>query len=203
MSKRRHKHPPAPETPQDEGTSPPEQAQQEPEAAQQVEEKTPEQKLGELEDKYRRAVADLANAHKRFQKERERTGKFAVVAFVGKLLPMIDSLSHSLKSAQESHDAAALIDGFRLIEAQMLQILSDSNIRPIQSVGKPFDPEVHHAVTTDITDKVPPGTVTEEFGRGFMMGDFVVRPAQVKVAAAPQKAEAEDDASKEEEQEES
>ena len=145
----------------------------------------PEQKLAELDDRYRRAVADLANAHKRFQKERERIGKRAVADFVGKLLPMVDNVSHSLKSAHESHDAVALIEGFNLIEAQMLQILNDSGVKAIESVGKPFDPEIHHAVTTEITEEAPPGTVTEELGRGFMIDGLVIRPAQVRVAAAP------------------
>ena len=149
------------------------------------EEISPEEKLAELDNRYRRAVADLANAQKRFQKERERTSLMAVAAFVRKLLPMLDNMSHSLKSAEESHDAAALIEGFRLIEAQMLQTFSESGIRPIESVGKPFDPEVHHAVMPEVTDDVPPGTVTEELGRGFIVGDFVIRPARVKVAAPP------------------
>ena len=142
------------------------------------------QELAELERKYQLAVADLANAHKRFQQERQRLGELAVVAFVGKLLPMADNMAHSLRSAQESHDTAALIEGFKLVEAQMLQILRDRGVTPIESVGKPFDPGVHHAVTMEVTDKYPPGTVVEELSRGFVLGDFVIRPAQVKVAAA-------------------
>jgi len=200
MTKRRHKTSSPAETTRDEQAPQPEQADQQPSPPPHAEEKSPEQKLEELETKYRRAMADLANAHKRFQKERERTAALAVAGFVRKLLPMIDNLSHSLKSARDTHDPAALIHGFRLVEAQLLQILSDNDIRPIETVGKPFDPEIHHAVTTDATDQVPPGTVTEELGRGFMMGDFVVRPAQVKVAAAPRKAET-DNEPKQEEQE--
>jgi len=144
-----------------------------------------EQKLADLDDRLRRSVAEMANTQKRFERDRQRAGKMAVAGFVEKLLPMIDNMAHSLKHAHESHDAADIIEGFGLIEAQMLQILSDSGIKPIESVGKPFDPEVHHAVTTEITGDVPPGTVTEELGRGFIIGDFVIRPAQVKVAAAP------------------
>jgi len=145
----------------------------------------PSPELADLEDRYRRSVAEMANAQKRFERNRQRTGKLAVAGFVEKLLPMIDNMAHSLKHAHESHDAADIIEGFGLIETQMLRILSDSGIEPIESVGKLFDPDVHHAVTTDVTDEVPPGTVTEELGRGFIMDDFVVRPAQVKVAAAP------------------
>ena len=153
----------------------------------------PGQKIAELEDKYLRAVADLANAHKRFQRERERTNRTAVAAFVKKLLPVIDNLSHSLKAADESHDTAALIGGFKLVEDQILQVLGESGVKPIEAEGKVFDPELHHAVAPEITDEVAPGTVTEELGRGFRIGNFVIRPAQVKVAIAP----AEEDSGKE------
>ena len=160
-----------------------------------------DRKIEGLENRYRRAVADLANAHKRFQKERERIGQRAVAHFVETLLPMLDNMAHSLRAAEESHDAAALIEGFRLIESQTLQTLGDAGVEAIESVGKPFDPEIHHAVTTDVTEDVPPGMVTEELGRGFLMGDFVVRPAQVKVAAAPAEGAAEGGPQAEEEKE--
>ena len=89
---------------------------QENEQALEAEKTEQEQKLAELEDKYRRAVADLANAHKRFQKERHGTSKLVIAAFVKKLLPLVDNMSHSLKSAENSHDATALIEGFDIIE---------------------------------------------------------------------------------------
>ena len=144
-----------------------------------------EQKLADLQNKYLRAVADLANAHKRFQKEREHLGRLAVVTFVRKLLPVMDSLSRSLKTADENQDARALIAGFKLIEDQMLHVLTQSGIKPIESVGKQFDPEVHHAVVTEITAAHPPGMVTEEMGRGFTLDGMVIRAAEVKVAAPP------------------
>ena len=189
----RKRHDKKPETPDNEKAdeTPP---------AQDAEEAGLAQELADLQDRYRRSVAEMANAQKRFERDRLRTGKVAVARFVEKLLPMIDNMAHSLKHAQESHDAADIIEGFGLIETQLLRILSDSGIEPIEAVGKPFDPDVHHAVTTDVTDEVPPGTVTEELGRGFVMDDFVVRPAQVKVAAAPSEENATEDEAGEEEQ---
>jgi molecular chaperone GrpE len=163
----------------------------EPENAAQAEEPLEEeqarhrQRLEELEDKYRRAVAELANAHKRFERERQRTARLAVARFVEKLLPMVDNMVHSLRSADESHNPADIIQGFRLVESQLLQIFSENGVRPIRAEGEQFDPEYHHAVTTEVRDDVAPGTVTEELGRGFTLEDVVVRPAQVKVAAAP------------------
>jgi molecular chaperone GrpE len=175
MRKRRDEQPDAPNG-ETTGETPPPQKTEEPGL---------EQKLADLEDRYRRSVAEMANAQKRFDRDRRRTSKLAVARFVEALLPMIDNMVHSLRHAHESHDAADIIKGFGLIETQMLQILSDNDIKPIESVGRMFDPEIHHAVTTDVTGDVPPGTVTEELGRGFMIDDFVIRPAQVKVAAAP------------------
>jgi molecular chaperone GrpE len=175
MRKRRDEQPDAPNG-ETTGETPPPQKTEEPGL---------EQKLADLEDRYRRSVAEMANAQKRFDRDRRRTSKLAVARFVEALLPMIDNMVHSLRHAHESHDAADIIKGFGLIETQMLQILSDNDIKPIESVGRMFDPEIHHAVTSDVTGDVPPGTVTEELGRGFMIDDFVIRPAQVKVAAAP------------------
>ena len=148
-------------------------------------EPAPRDRAAELEDKYKRAVADLANLHRRFQREREQLAARSVAGFVENLLPMVDNMSHALKAAHESHDPAALIEGFRQLESQLLQIFRGSGIEPIETVGTPFDPEIHHAVVMEPTDAVPPGTVTEELGRGFKLGDFVIRPAQVKVAARP------------------
>ncbi len=141
--------------------------------------------MKDLDDKYRRALADLANLHKRFQKEREGLHAVAVAGFVGKLLPLVDNMAQSLKTAQETHDAAALIEGFRLLQAQMLQIFRENGIRPIEAEGKPFDPEYHHAVATEVTNRLPAGTVAEELGPGFVMGELVIRPARVRVAMAP------------------
>lgn len=145
-----------------------------------------EQKLTELEDKYRRALADLANLHKRFQREREQLHSLAVTGFAAKFLPLVDNLAHSLKTANETHDAAAILEGLRILQSQLLQIFKENGIQPIESVGKPFNPEFHHAIAAEATDKVPPGTVLEESGPGFRMGDHVIRPAQVKVSVAPQ-----------------
>ena len=189
MGKRHDEEPDAPDT-EKTGENPPEREAKEPDL---------EQQLAELEDRYRRAIAEMANAQKRFERDRQRTSKVAVARFVEKLLPMIDNMAHSLKHAHESHDAADIIKGFGLIEAQLLQILNDSGIKFIESVGKPFDSDVHHAVTTDVTGDVPPGTITEELGRGCTIDDFVIRPAQVKVAAAPPE-EGEADEEKQEEQ---
>jgi molecular chaperone GrpE len=145
-----------------------------------------EQALLAAEDKYRRAVADLANAHRRFERERTRLADRAVAQFVEKLLPVIDNMGHSLKAADTSHDPQALIQGFRLIEQQMTQVFAENGIQPIPALGEKFDPEVHHALATEVTDRVEPGTITAELGRGFRMGDQVVRAAQVRVAAAPE-----------------
>jgi molecular chaperone GrpE len=145
-----------------------------------------ERALAAAENKYRRAVADLANAHRRFERERSQVTERAVSGFVEKLLPVVDNIGHSLKAADASHDPQALIQGFRLIEQQLTQVLAENGIQAIPALGEKFDPEIHHALATEVTDRVAPGTVTAELGRGFRMGDRVIRAAQVRVAAAPE-----------------
>ncbi len=148
-----------------------------------------EQQVEDLEDKYHRSLADLDNLRKRFQREQSRTSIVAVADFVEKLLPALDNLAHSLNAADENHDTASLIGGFKLIESQIMQIFGECGVEPIEAEGRPFDPEFHHAIVTEVTDEVPPGTVTEELGRGYKMGDLVIRPAQVKVSTRPQEGE--------------
>ncbi len=148
-----------------------------------------EQQVADLEDKYHRSVADLDNLRKRFQREQSKTSTVAVADFVEKLLPALDNLAHSLNAADENHDTTSLIGGFKLIESQIMQIFGECGVEPIEAEGRPFDPEFHHAIVTQKTDEVPPGTVTEELGRGYKMGDLVIRPAQVIVATQPEEEE--------------
>lgn len=162
--------------------------EQTPAAPPAVEPEEPSQKVDielylDAENRYRRAAADLANLHKRFAKEREQVGGAAIAAFVKKLLPVIDSFELSLKAAESAKDIQSVKKGFELIASQLQAVLAESGIKRIETKGKKFDPEFHHAIMMEPTDKVLPGTITEETAPGFIMGEVVLRPAHVKVAA--------------------
>lgn len=145
-------------------------------------------KLAEAENRYRRALADLANLHKRHARDKEMLSQIAVSNFLKKLMPMIDNFAHSLKEAEAAEDAKAVLDAFKMVESQFYKILREGGIERVKSIGERFDPEFHHAVQMVPTDKVEPGMVIEETAPGFSMGEFVIRPAQVVVSApaAPQ-----------------
>ena len=169
-----------------------EQKAEEPVIAGPVEEAKPKaesEKVEEAENKYRRALADLANLHRRHAKDRETFTQIATANFVKKLVPMIDNFTHSLKEAEGAADAKAVLDAFKIIENQFYQILRGLGIERIESFGEKFDPEFHHAVQTQPTDKVEPGIVIDETAPGFIMGEHVIRPAQVVVSAPENKTE--------------
>ena len=176
------------EKPEQTGPAPEEKPPEaeEPVIAGPVEEATPmieADKLENVENRYRRALADLANLHKRHARDRETLSQIVVSNFVKKLIPMVDNFAHSLKAAETATDVKAVVEAFKIVENQFYQILRESGIERIKSVGEKFDPEFYHAVQMVPTDEVEPGIVVEETAPGFHMREFVIRPAQVVVSA--------------------
>ena len=105
--------------------------------------------------------------------------------FIAAVLPALDNLNRAIEAAA-SGDASreAIIEGIRSIATTFEAALTNAGVEPIQSVGEEFDPELHEAVDTEETDGEMDGRVTEEYSRGFRMGDRLLRPARVKVGRA-------------------
>jgi len=105
-----------------------------------------------------------------------------------KLLPVVDNLARALDAektvqSKESKEFRHFLHGVELIARQLNEVLESLGIQPIASVGERFDPHIHEAVVTEPSDKYEPDTVTEELARGYRIGDRLLRPAMVKVAA--------------------
>ena len=138
-----------------------------------------------LKDQLLRVMAEAQNVQKRLRQQMEDDRKFASQSLVERLLPVLDSFERSLTAAERGASFDALIDGVRAVDKQLRQALESVNVSRIDSVGIPYDPEVHEAVAAHVTAEVPEDTVTDEIEAGYKMHHRVIRPAKVRVAKKP------------------
>ncbi|MEW9032128.1 MAG: nucleotide exchange factor GrpE [Planifilum fimeticola] len=128
-----------------------------------------------------RARADLENYRRRARKELEDTARYGAAALAEALLPVLDNMERALAAGRDSN-GEAFYQGVEMVYRQLLQVLSDAGLSPIEAVGKPFDPHLHNAVMQTESDEYEPGTVVEELQRGYRFKDRVLRPTMVKVS---------------------
>jgi molecular chaperone GrpE len=146
-----------------------------------------EKEIKEYHDRLLRLAADLENYKKRAAREKEDWAKFANEDLLRAVLPFIDNLERAVNHAQKVADTGVLIEGVRLTIQQILQTLNRFGLSSFQSVGKPFDPAVHEAMLVVETDKHEPNQVVEEFQKGYVLHDRLLRPATVSVSKPPEK----------------
>jgi len=136
-----------------------------------------------LQDRLLRVAAEFDNYRKRIERERREQADLAAESLILELLPIVDDLERALQ-APASEDALPYRAGVELIQRQMLELLRRRGVTPIDTAGALFDPRVHQAVSQEQSDTHSEGQVIEEFRRGYMLGDRLLRPAMVKVAAS-------------------
>jgi len=146
-----------------------------------------ENELKEHHDRLLRLAADFENYKKRTTKEKEEWTKFANEDLIRSILPFIDNLERAVNHAEKVSDTGVLIEGVRLTLQQLLQALNKFGLSTFESVGKPFDPTVHEAMLVVETDQHEPNQVLEEFQKGYLLKDRLLRPATVSVSKAPEK----------------
>jgi molecular chaperone GrpE len=134
-----------------------------------------------------RVAADFENYKKRAVKEKEEWVKFANEDLLKAVLPFIDNLERAINHAEKVKDTGVMIEGVRLTVQQLLQILNKFGVSPIESIGKPFDPTFHEAMLMVETDQHEPNQVVEEFQKGYLLNDRLLRPATVSVSKPPAK----------------
>jgi len=137
-------------------------------------------------DRLLRATAELVNYQNRVERERRNWERAGMVTFLGEILPVIDNFHRAIASAEKTSDVKGLIEGLRLVDDQFHKILEDFSVKPIESVGKAFDPRLHEAVVVEENGDLPDQTVIEELQRGYILEGKVIRPARVKVSKKPQ-----------------
>ncbi len=143
-----------------------------------------EEEIKAVQDRYFRLAAEFENYKKRVQKDQAEYTKYANERLLRELLPVLDNLQRALQHAQQSGGTNGLIEGVELTCKQYLEVLSRFGVRPIPSVGLPFDPALHQAVATVDPKGQAPNTIVEEYEKGYYLHDRVLRPATVTVAAS-------------------
>jgi molecular chaperone GrpE len=146
--------------------------------------------LAEAQEGVARRQADFENYRKRIERDRGDAHNRVVAEVARKLLPVVDNLARALDSersleASESKEFKHFLHGVELISKQLNEVLESLGVQPIAAVGERFDPHIHEAVVTETTDEYEADTVIEELARGYRIGDRLLRPAMVKVAARP------------------
>jgi molecular chaperone GrpE len=132
-----------------------------------------------------RLRAEFENLQKRFEREREETIRHANSDLVSSLLPVIDNLERALMSQASDADGGSFRDGVSLIHRQLIDALQKAGLRPVDAVGKTFDPTLHEAMATDDSGNHAPNIVIEELQRGYLFRNRLIRPSLVRVAVAP------------------
>lgn len=134
-------------------------------------------------DGWQRSVAELSNARKRFDKQTQQAFTNATIDVVGKLLPIQDDFERALANVPEEIAENPWFDGFNGIMRKLSNILENINAERIPSVGEPFDPNIHDAISSAPSDEHESGVVMDELQAGYRIGERVIRPALVVVAA--------------------
>ena len=151
-------------------------------------------------DQLLRKAADFENSRKRLAREKEDSIKYANAALLGDIVPIIDDFERAIQSAADSKDFDAFHTGVSLIEKQMVSMLERNwGLKRFSANGEPFDPEKHEAIAVEETDKHDSEIVLEDYQKGYLLHDRVLRPAKVKVArpVTPEQAGIDDEQNKE------
>ncbi len=133
-------------------------------------------------DQLLRTKAEFMNYQKRMVKENESASQFAVQSLILEFLPELDNFDRALKLADNSKDFDKFVEGIKLIEEQLFKVLGKYGVEPIETVGKAFDPNLHEAVMEEENNEMPHHTIIDEFQRGFLLKERVIRPSKVKVS---------------------
>ena len=148
---------------------------------------SPEEKIKDLEDKVTRALAEMENQRRRYEKEREDAFEYGGFAFARENLNLIDNLERakqSLENDETLKNSEALkktLEHLEIINKDLISIFKKNNIEPIDSINKKLDPNFHQAMLEVENDQKEPGTIIQEIQKGFIMKDRLLRPALVAV----------------------
>jgi molecular chaperone GrpE len=130
-----------------------------------------------------RTQADFENYRKRAAKEAAAAGSRAKAGLVRELLPVLDNLERALATAAGGNgDAGNMVEGVRLVYADLVGVLQRSGVEAFDPAGEPFDPALHEALSMRPEDGTHPGTVVEVVEKGYRSGDTILRPARVIVS---------------------
>ncbi|GER66951.1 hypothetical protein BpJC7_09080 [Weizmannia acidilactici] len=137
--------------------------------------------LEQAENRYLRLRADFENFRRRVNLDREAAEKYRAQELITNLLPAIDNFERALSMAEKNDHTKQLLDGMEMVYRSILEALKKEGAEPIEALGKEFDPHFHQAIMQGQEEDVASNVVLEEFQKGYMLKDRVIRPSMVKV----------------------
>ena len=141
------------------------------------------EKFEEMQDKYMRQVAEFDNFRKRTEKEKSQMFDNGAMNVLNKILPVIDNFERGFDMVEETDREDAFVDGMNKVYKQLMTELENMGVKPIEAVGKEFDPNIHNAVMQVESDEYDSGIVAQEMLRGYMYHDNVLRFSMVAVVS--------------------
>ena len=153
-----------------------------------LEEKTPEEKILELEDKLARTFAEMENQRRRFSKEKDEAYEYGGFNFAKEALNLIDNLERSKQilqndeSLKNSEIQKKMLEHFDIINKNLVSVFSKNDIKPIDCLNKKLDPNFHQAMMETEDNQKEPGTIVQEIQKGFTIKERLLRPALVGVS---------------------
>lgn len=136
----------------------------------------------DIQDKMLRMAAEFENFKKRSQRERQTYLKYAEEDILKELLPSVDNLERAIEQGRNTDDVAALLEGVEMTFKGMLAALEKFGLKSLNGVGEPFDPNFHEAVAMETSSEVPENKILQEFQKGYMYKDRLLRAAKVVVS---------------------
>ncbi|MBI4715434.1 MAG: nucleotide exchange factor GrpE [Nitrospirae bacterium] len=139
-----------------------------------------------LQNKYLRTLADMENLRKRMTRDQADAIRYANEKVFLEMIPVLDNIERAILHADEKKEFEPMLEGLRLTLREFLGVLEKFGVRPIESIGRPFDPARHHAVEQVISDAHEEGTVVAELRKGYFLNERTLRPALVSVSKRPE-----------------
>ena len=141
-----------------------------------------DEKIEELTDRVRRQMAEFDNFRKRTEKEKTQMFEAGAKSIVEKILPVVDNFERGLAAVTEEEKGTPFVEGMEKIYKQMMTVLEEAGVKPIEAIGQEFDPNLHNAVMHVEDEEFGENIIAEEFQKGYTYRDSVVRHSMVKVA---------------------
>ncbi len=141
-----------------------------------------DEQIAELTDKVKRQLAEFENFRNRTEKEKSQMYAIGAKDVIEKILPVVDNFERGIKSIPEEEKESPVANGMEMIYKQLMTVLTDLGVTPIEAVGQEFDPGLHNAVMHVEDEELGQNVVSEEFQRGYKYKDAVLRHSMVKVA---------------------
>jgi molecular chaperone GrpE len=140
-----------------------------------------DEKILELNDRLMRSMAEFDNFRKRSEKEKSQMYDLGVKSIIEKLLPVIDNFERGFEAVNEADKDNPVVQGFNMIYKQLMTAMDEIGVKVIEAVGNEFDPNYHNAVLHGEDEDLEDNIVSEEYQKGYMYRDSVVRHSMVKV----------------------